>query len=120
MLEEMYDDITINGVTGSYPKLYILNSGMKQLNKTLSGANPSNYELLVKTYEGGDDLPTEAKLKEAAVVWITDFLSKRYQGERANAYPPIGEQLDMQYHDAVNGTTTWKDAIAKVKSDNPK
>ena len=35
-------------------------------------------------------------------------------------YPEIHEQLDMQYHDAVNGTTTWKDAIAKVKSDNPK
>jgi len=26
----------------------------------------------------------------------------------------------MQYHDEVNGTTTWKDAIAKVKADNPK
>ena len=28
--------------------------------------------------------------------------------------------FDMQYHDELNGTTTWKDAIAKVKSDNPK
>ena len=35
-------------------------------------------------------------------------------------YPSIQEQLDMQYHDAVNGTTTWKDAIAQVKADNPK
>jgi hypothetical protein len=26
----------------------------------------------------------------------------------------------MQYHDQLDGTTTWKDAIAKVKSDNPK
>jgi len=26
----------------------------------------------------------------------------------------------MQYKDAVNGTTTWKDHIATVKSDNPK
>jgi len=26
----------------------------------------------------------------------------------------------MQYWDSVNGTTTWKDAVAKVKSDNPK
>ena len=39
---------------------------------------------------------------------------------RHNAYPKIQEQLDMQYHDEVNGTTTWKDAIAKVKADNPK
>lgn len=39
---------------------------------------------------------------------------------RQRAYPSIEEQLDMQYHDAVNGTTTWKDAITKVKTDNPK
>ena len=35
-------------------------------------------------------------------------------------YPSIGDQLDMQYHDELNGTTTWKDAVAKVKADNPK
>ena len=43
-----------------------------------------------------------------------------YLEPRERAYPSIKEQLDMQYHDAVNGTTTWKDAIAKVKADNPK
>jgi hypothetical protein len=32
----------------------------------------------------------------------------------------IQDQLDMQYWDSVNGTTTWKDAVAKVKLDNPK
>mgnify|MGYP005703613971 FL=1 len=45
---------------------------------------------------------------------------KRVQLTRAAAYPSLQEQMDMQYWDAVNGTTTWKDAIAKVKSDNPK
>ena len=44
--------------------------------------------------------------------------SKQYQENRQ--YPSIDEQLDMQYWDAVNGTTTWKDAIAQVKADNPK
>tara|TARA_R100000935_G_C2780892_1_gene141657 strand:+ start:578 stop:856 length:279 start_codon:yes stop_codon:yes gene_type:complete len=39
---------------------------------------------------------------------------------RKVAYPPINEQLDMQYWDGVNNTTTWADAIAKVKLDNPK
>ena len=39
---------------------------------------------------------------------------------RQRAYPSIQEQLDMQYHDAVNGTTTWKDAIQAVKDANPK
>ena len=39
---------------------------------------------------------------------------------RATSYPTIQEQLDMQYWDGINNTTTWKDAITKVKTDNPK
>jgi hypothetical protein len=39
-----------------------------------------------------------------------------YAGYRVEAYPSIGDQLDMQYHDSVNGTTTWADAIAAVKA----
>jgi len=40
--------------------------------------------------------------------------------KRRSQYPSIGDQLDMQYKDLINGTTTWKDAIAKVKRNNPK
>ena len=43
-----------------------------------------------------------------------------YKYKRATAYPSLEEQLDLQYWDQVNGTTKWKEAIAKVKSDNPK
>jgi len=43
-----------------------------------------------------------------------------YIDNRKKEYPPIGDQLDMQYWDKVNGTSTWQDAVAKVKSDNPK
>ena len=39
---------------------------------------------------------------------------------RGNAYPSIKEQLDMQYHDNVDGTTTWQDTIQAVKDANPK
>jgi len=39
---------------------------------------------------------------------------------RVLAYGSTGSQLDMQYWDSVNSTTTWADHIAKVKSDNPK
>tara|TARA_B100000085_G_C18227391_1_gene384459 strand:+ start:226 stop:513 length:288 start_codon:yes stop_codon:yes gene_type:complete len=42
------------------------------------------------------------------------------QEARKNSYASIADQLDMQYWDNVNGTTTWKDHIAQVKSDNPK
>ena len=43
-----------------------------------------------------------------------------YKVARQNAYASIQDQLDMQYWDSVNGTTTWKDHIAQVKDDNPK
>ncbi len=43
-----------------------------------------------------------------------------YKRARQEAYPSVGDQLDMLYWDKVNDTTTWKDAIADVKSDNPK
>jgi len=49
-----------------------------------------------------------------------EYDNNQYQRDRAVAYASIQEQLDMQYWDSVNGTTTWKDHIAQVKSDNPK
>ena len=42
--------------------------------------------------------------------------SPNYAQYRVEAYPSIGDQLDMQYHDGVDGTTTWADAIAAVKT----
>ena len=44
----------------------------------------------------------------------------KYKDDRRVAYGDIGDQLDMRYKDLLNGTTTWKDHIAKVKSDHPK
>jgi hypothetical protein len=58
----------------------------------------------------------EAKMVEVQA----EYDAKQYQRDRAIAYPSIQDQLDMQYWDKVNGTTNWEDAIAKVKSDNPK
>ena len=58
----------------------------------------------------------EAKMTELQA----EYDANQYQRDRATAYPSIQEQLDMQYWDKVNGTTNWKDAIAKVKTDNPK
>ena len=43
-----------------------------------------------------------------------------YKRARQEAYGSVADQLDMQYWDSVNDTTTWKDHIAQVKADNPK
>jgi len=58
---------------------------------------------------------------------VTDLANSKWDTQqfgyvqaRQEAYGSIGDQLDMQYKDLLNGTTTWKDHIATVKSDNPK
>jgi hypothetical protein len=58
---------------------------------------------------------------------VTDLANSKWDTQqfgyvqaRQEAYGSIGDQLDMQYKDLVDGTTTWKDHIATVKSDNPK
>ena len=43
-----------------------------------------------------------------------------YKEARASAYAPLAEQLDMQYHDTMNGTETWLDHIRSVKEAHPK
>ena len=63
--------------------------------------------------------PTDEQLN--AVDSAAD-LSDRQSAARAarrTAYGDLGDQLDMQYHDSVDGTSTWKDHVAKVKTDNP-
>ena len=64
-----------------------------------------------------DSQPTDDELNAAYTAWKN---ANGHIRNRENSYPSWQEQMDMQYWDSVNGTTTWKDAIAKVKSDNPK
>jgi hypothetical protein len=59
--------------------------------------------------------------KEVETALIADGgQSAKYAQYRAAAYPSIADQLDMQYHDGVDSTTTWADAIAAVKTKYPK
>ena len=63
-------------------------------------------------------------LEGTAPISVSDINSKidelKYQRDREKEYPSWQDQMDMQYHDKVHGTSTWQTAIAKVKSDNPK
>lgn len=67
--------------------------------------------------EDGSKIELEQSKINAARVELAKL---DYQNKRAEKYPSIQDQLDMQYWDKKNGTTTWVDAIAKVKSDYPK
>ena len=74
----------------------------------------------IKTWNvSGVAQPTDEQLN--AVDTAAD-LSERQNAARAarrTAYGDLGDQLDMQYHDSVDGTSTWKNHVAKVKTDNP-
>ena len=72
------------------------------------------------TWHNGTTPISKADIQAKMVEVQAEYDANQYQRDRATAYPTIKEQLDMQYWDNVNGTTIWEDAIAKVKSDNPK
>ena len=73
----------------------------------------------IEWHNGTTPIP-KADIEAKMVEVQAEYDANQYQRDRATAYPTIQEQLDMQYWDKVNGTTNWEDAIAKVKSDNPK
>ena len=69
----------------------------------------------------GNQVEIDSAKVTAARKAIDDaYAATQYQRDRRKAFASVGDQLDMQYWDAVNGTTTWKDHVAKVKADNPK
>lgn len=66
------------------------------------------------------EMPSDDEIEECLDELRTLHELSSYRSDRAAAYPSIPDQLDMQYWDSVNGTTTWLDAIALVKAEHPK
>ena len=71
------------------------------------------------TYESVNCTPTQSEqvLQDAYNRWVS---ANGYIAERKAAYPQITDQLDMLYHDQINGTTVWKDTITAIKAQYPK
>ena len=55
-----------------------------------------------------------------SIVEGEDVVEPDYVALRANEYPDMATQLDMQYWDGINGTTTWQDSIDAIKAKYPK
>ena len=69
----------------------------------------------------GNKVTLDSAKVAAARKSIDDALAAtKYQRDREESFASVGDQRDMQYWDLVNGTTTWKDHVAKVKADHPK
>ena len=70
--------------------------------------------------DGTEITIVQSQVDTARATIDAEYAALEYSRNRAAQYPSQAEQFDMQYWDSVNGTTTWKDAIAKVKADTPK
>jgi len=68
----------------------------------------------------GGSIPSDTEIASEITKLQTEYDAKKYYRNRESEYPSQQEQLDMQYWDSVNGTTTWKDHIAAVKAKYPK
>jgi hypothetical protein len=89
-----------------------------QADQEIEDAKPLYKQINSEKIEFSDDDYAQAKIDLGNSKWNEQQFG--YIQARQEAYGSIADQLDMQYWDAVNDTTTWKDHIAKVKNDNPK
>ena len=62
----------------------------------------------------------DVKEQGISIVEGPDIVTPDYKQQRLTEYPSLTDQQDMQYWDAVNGTTTWKDKINEIKTKYPK
>lgn len=88
------------------------------------------YTTLKRMVDGREEIISDSERLEIIEQWAQNEyneqqvqfirenggVSENYAQFRREAYPSLPDQLDMIYHDSVDGTTTWKDAIAAVKA----
>ena len=67
-----------------------------------------HYKMFIEDIALGNDTVEGPDVRESSYVEL-----------REASYPSMADQLDMQYWDSVNGTTTWADAIQAVKDAHP-
>ena len=89
----------------------------KNVNRYRLDQTPPPHKIIEWDSGNSDSQPTDDELNAAYTTWKN---ANEYKRNRENSYPSLQEQMDMQYWDAKNGTTTWQEAIAAVKTKFPK
>ena len=104
-------------------KTYCANNGVAEvdfLSDVLLQDDSNGQGPYIKEWNvSGVAQPTDEQLNAVDSAADLEERQNAVRATRRTAYGDLGDQLDMQYHDNVNGTTTWKDHVAKVKTDNP-
>ena len=97
----------------------MITQALKKLRPTSSfGVVDELYENIV--WLSDDVKPSKEEVQLEVARLQAEYDANKYQRDRKPEYPSLPEQLDMQYWDAINGTTTWQDAINAVKTKYPK
>ena len=94
-------------------------TNLREANPSLTKmVNGNSIDLTTAEYDKTIDEWAQASFDQESANYIIENggESANYAQYRRDAYPSIGDQLDMQYKDAANSTTTWADAIAAVKT----
>jgi len=104
-------------------KKYLANNGVNEVDfmvDVLLQDDSNGQGPYIKSWNvSGVAQPTSEQLDAVDSAADLEERQNAVRATRRNAYGDIGSQLDMQYHDSVDGTSTWKDHVAKVKTDNP-
>ncbi len=94
---------------------HVLNSEYPNLNWELEG--DYEYEKIQWHLSEGQTPPSKEVLESKLTKLQADYDSKKYQRDRAVAYPPLGEQMDILYH---GGVDALKAELKKTKDKYPK
>ena len=90
--------------------------------------NSDGLGTIISEWNSGSPQPTKSEIEAAEATWQTEYDAKAYARTRADAYPSIGDQLDMLWHAVDTGdwtaakvkTTEFYTALKAVKDANPK
>jgi len=98
--------------------------GFKSLNMEPTGdfrlQDDGDGVVYISEWKSASPQPSTAEIETAHAEWQAEHDAQAYARNRETAYASTGDQLDMQYWDSVNDTTTWKDHVASVKNQYPK
>ena len=104
-------------------KKYLANNGVNSVDFTsdvLLQDDSNGQGPYIKEWNvSGVAQPTDDQLNAVDSAADLEERQNAVRATRRNAYGDWGSQLDMQYHDSKDGTSTWEDHVAAVKTANP-
>ena len=91
-----------------------LHKAIRAIHNSVVSINGDTQETIVATDVNGDEVSINWTDVNA---WTN---SEEYKYKRENEYTSWQDQMDMQYWDKINNTSTWQDAVQAVKDKYPK